>query len=82
MTVQVRHRPAHRPAHRHAPRATRRTATSDEWRCDCCDTLLGMRRGAGLHVSFARGHEYLVALPVSCTCRRCNAPNRLDPPTA
>jgi rubredoxin len=44
---------------------------SVEWRCPTCRKLLGLIRGPRLHIRFAQGHEYLAALPATCTCRRC-----------
>ena len=42
-----------------------------EWRCRRCGKLLGVIRDDRLHIRFAQGHEYLVALPATCTCRGC-----------
>jgi hypothetical protein len=54
------------------PTPTRRVpATAAEWRCPRCRKLLGLIRGNHLHIRFAQGHEYLVALPATCTCRGC-----------
>ena len=51
---------------------TRRDGTDDhDWRCPCCDKLLGRRRGMRLHLRHGRNHEYIVSLPVSATCRGC-----------
>ena len=47
------------------------TATGTEWRCPSCRKLLGLIRDDRLHIRFVQGHEYLVALPASCTCRGC-----------
>ena len=49
---------------------------SADWRCSCCGKLLGIRRDGLMHLSFARGHEYLVSYPATATCRRCGAPNQ------
>lgn len=46
-----------------------------EWRCTRCGKLLAVLRGDRLHISFARGHEYLVGLPVTCVCRNCRTLN-------
>ena len=46
-----------------------------EWRCIRCGKLLAVLRGDRLHISFARGHEYLVGLPVTCVCRNCRTLN-------
>jgi len=48
-----------------------------EWRCTQCGKLLGQTKGDRLHVRFARGHEYLVGLPVTCACRCCGTLNEL-----
>lgn len=55
--------------------------SSIEWRCTCCAKLLGIRRGGRMHLRFARGHEYLVSLPATATCRGCGALNRAIAPT-
>jgi rubredoxin len=52
----------------------------DQWRCSSCGRLLGMIRTGHLHVRFTRGHEYIAALPATCTCRGCGSLNRLDRP--
>ena len=46
-----------------------------EWRCTRCGKLLAVLRGDRLHIRFARGHEYLVGLPVTCVCRNCRTLN-------
>ncbi len=48
---------------------------SAEWRCLECGKLLGMRRGAKLHVRL-QGHDYMVSLPVEAFCRGCGTRNR------
>lgn len=57
--------------------AKRRTGDigSDDWRCASCGRLLAVLRGDRLHIRFARGHEYLVGLPVACVCRNCRTLN-------
>ena len=45
------------------------------WQCCKCNKLLGVFRGDRLHLSFARGPEYLVGFPVTCSCPRCGALN-------
>lgn len=47
------------------------TGNAAEWRCPRCSKLLGLIRDDRLHIRFAQGHEYLVALPATCTCRGC-----------
>ena len=62
------------------PRACRHLsgrAIPDQWRCSTCGRLLGVIRSGRLHVRFTRGHEYIAALPASCTCRGCGALNQL-----
>jgi hypothetical protein len=54
------------------------SGSADEWRCPGCRKLLGRIRNGHLHVRFARGHEYIAALPASCTCRGCGTLNQLD----
>ena len=51
-----------------------------EWRCTRCGKLLGLYDGSRLHISFARGHEYLVSLPSTCVCRACRTLNELSKP--
>lgn len=46
-----------------------------EWRCIRCEKLLGIHNGVRLHIRFAKGHEYLVGLPATGTCRSCGALN-------
>lgn len=63
------------------PRAFRqlgRRALPDRWRCSTCGRLLGVIRSGRLHVRFTRGHEYIAALPATCTCRGCDTLNGLD----
>lgn len=53
----------------------RSSCPSIDWRCTRCGKLLAVLRGDRLHISFARGHEYLVGLPVTCVCRNCRTLN-------
>jgi len=46
-----------------------------EWRCTECSKLLGVLQHKRIHLRFAGGHQYLVALPVSTVCRRCGVLN-------
>lgn len=57
-------------------------SASSEWRCRHCGKLLGMIAMARVHLRFARGHEYLVGLPVTATCRGCRTLNELSAPGA
>lgn len=59
-----------------AGRATRMAGTANDWRCMGCGKLLGVRRDGVMHLSFARGHEYLVSLPATATCRGCGTLNQ------
>ena len=65
-----------RPIRKAITRGARSADTSADWRCNSCGKLLGMRRDGLMHLSFARGHEYLVSYPVTATCRRCGALNQ------
>jgi len=48
-----------------------------EWRCTRCGKLLGRFKGERLHISFARGHEYLVGFPATSVCRGCRTLNEV-----
>ena len=48
-----------------------------DWRCTHCGALLGRIRDRELHVRFGRRHEYVTALPASCTCVGCGSLNRV-----
>lgn len=50
-----------------------------DWRCMRCGKLLGRLEGDRLHIQFARGHQYVVGLPVSSVCRGCSTLNELLP---
>lgn len=63
-----------------AGRATRMAGTANDWRCNCCSKLLGVRRDGVMHLSFARGHEYLVGFPATATCRGCGTLNQATAP--
>lgn len=81
--MQTPHRPSHtarssRPGHIPTPTAN---GSSIEWRCTCCDKLLGVRRDGRMHLRFARGHEYFVGFPVVATCRGCGTLNQASAPT-
>lgn len=49
-----------------------------QWRCSRCGKLLAVVRGDRLHISFARGHEYLVGFPATTACRHCKTLNEID----
>ena len=51
-----------------------------EWRCTSCKKLLGICQGSQLHISYTRGHEYLVGLPAIGTCRNCHTLNQCPAP--
>lgn len=56
------------------------TTAKTEWRCTCCDKLLGVCRDSRMHLRFARGHEYFVGFPVVATCRGCGSLNQAGAP--
>ena len=61
--------------------AAPRTLAADggrQWRCERCGKLLAVVRGDRLHISFARGHEYLVGFPATTACRHCKTLNEID----
>lgn len=60
--------------------ATRFAGTANDWRCCRCGALLGIHREGGMHVSFARGHEYLFSYPATATCRRCGTMSQTKGP--
>ena len=64
-TISPLHRLNHRP----------RKGT--DWRCAECGALLGCVLNRQLHVRFGRRHEYVTALPASCTCVACGGLNRV-----
>lgn len=67
-----------------SPRAGNATPTagaSADWRCTGCGKLLGIRRDGGMHLSFARGHEYLVGYPATAICRGCGTLNQATAPS-
>lgn len=51
-----------------------------DWRCSCCDKLLGVCRDGRMHLRFARRHEYFVGFPVVATCCGCGTLNRVIAP--
>ncbi len=53
---------------------------TNDWRCTRCDKLLGVFRDGGMHLRFARGHEYFVGFPVVATCRGCGTLNQTTAP--
>lgn len=63
-----------------AGRAKRMAGTANDWRCNCCGKLLGVRCDGLMHLSFARGHEYLVGFPATATCRGCGTLNQATAP--
>ena len=58
-----------------------RTSRQQDGRCTDCSKLRGIIRDGALHLRFTRGHEYLVALPVTCTCRGCGRLNQTSGPS-
>lgn len=71
MPNQISHLPAVRRTLDRTPRRS-----GNDWRCCRCGALLGIPRDGLMHVSFARGHEYLVSFPATATCRRCGTLNQ------
>ena len=65
-------------------RATTRNVSDSltNWRCRCCGALLGRYLDHRMQISFARGHEYYVTLPVTTRCRTCRSLNELSVPKA
>lgn len=57
-------------------RPSRAADSANDWSCTCCGKLLGVRRSGLMHISFARGHEYLVSFPATATCRGCGTLNQ------
>ncbi|WP_324754039.1 hypothetical protein [Roseovarius sp. Pro17] len=66
--------------HRQRPSAGRRS-TGRDWRCQKCCKLLGCCSDGGVHVNFARGHQYIVSTPVAAICRRCGTLNEIHKTT-
>lgn len=60
-----------------SPRGDARSLTN--WRCRSCGALLGRYLDRRMQISFARGHEYYVTLPVTTRCRTCKSLNELTP---
>ncbi len=65
------------PNHRTSP-AHRATGRLTAWRCRGCGALLGRYLDRRMQISFARGHEYYVTLPVTTRCRTCKSLNELS----
>lgn len=53
------------------------TGAGCDWRCQKCFKLLGRRSEGGVHLNFARGHQYMVSTPVTAVCRSCGTLNEL-----
>lgn len=64
---------------RNGPKANP-TISNADWRCTGCGKLLGIRRDRLMHLSFARGHEYLVGYPATAICRGCGTLNQATAP--
>ncbi|MFN4204753.1 MAG: hypothetical protein ACK4HG_00065 [Agrobacterium albertimagni] len=65
------------PLSRSSAEKAKSTATANrEWRCTRCQKLLGVRQDTGMHLRFARAHEYFVGFPVVATCRGCGTLNQ------
>lgn len=63
----------------HSALVPARQIGSRQWRCSCCDKLLGLREGSRVHVRFSRGHEVFASLPAQMTCRGCGTLNDATP---
>lgn len=63
------------------PTHTGNAGLSHEFRCSCCNKLLGIRVADRMHLRFARSHEYLTGYPVTATCRGCGTLNEARAPT-
>jgi phage FluMu protein Com len=48
-----------------------------DWRCKKCGKLLGIRSDDRIHITFSRGHDYIVGLPAVGTCRGCGSLNEI-----
>jgi hypothetical protein len=81
--MQTPHRPSHTTRSSQHGHITTPPANTDptDWRCTRCAKLLGICRDGHMHLRFARGHEYLVSLPATATCRGCGTLNRAIAPT-
>lgn len=66
---------SHPPA-AHRPPSSATLPPDAEWHCRACGRLLGIRRGARLHVRL-HGHDYTVSLPAEAICRGCGKFNRI-----
>lgn len=47
------------------------------WRCTKCCMKLGNRNERRVEICFARGHQYVVTIPVTAVCRNCGRLNEL-----
>lgn len=61
---------------RHTNRSTACTA-DPAWRCSKCSMRLGNRSEQRVEICFARGHQYVVSIPVTAVCRNCGKLNEL-----
>lgn len=46
-----------------------------DWRCSCCNKMLGRRHGSVVLIQFARGHCYRAPRPMTAICRGCGTLN-------
>lgn len=54
-----------------------RTPMETEWRCQKCETLLGIWRHDKMHLQYKKA-QYLVRGKVLAVCRTCSAINEAD----
>lgn len=57
------------------PAATDLARPSKQWRCTECGRLLGVRENQRLRIRFSRVYDYLVGLPATSVCPRCQSLN-------
>jgi hypothetical protein len=58
-------------------RRSNHPSPGSDWRCTECNALLGRIKDGMLNIRFGRRHEYVAALPATCTCRGCGGLNRV-----
>ncbi|MFC4669443.1 hypothetical protein ACFO5X_12845 [Seohaeicola nanhaiensis] len=61
---------------RHTNRSTSCT-TEQTWLCSKCFMKLGHLNEQRVEICFARGHQYVVSIPVTAVCRNCGKLNEL-----
>lgn len=70
------------PTHRRPPILKRPAppAQGADWRCTGCNALLGRVCAGEVHIRIKRRHEYVAALPATCSCIGCGVLNRMRVP--